>query len=502
MLTFFFPPTGLIRVVGTRNAAGSASTETPPPCVQSNAAVGLPVTDPDVVETESVPMDVAVEEEVAVHIEAVQAENPDAGQEENSTSKSSQSKNIPKIVSKISQQRISKKSILMEAGVNKVVMSSEESRLLEVAHKYKSKWAQSQKKLKESTSRLKELEKPDANFRALSHHISPALGIMLRGELVNEGRDPRGREWFEESKALYLAFKACSAKGYALMEQVFVVPSSRTLRNVTSQIPLEVGINDAVFDQLAQHVERMKPEEKFVNLMWDEFKGKGGLFFNEKKGIIIGYEDFGPFGKSNLPADTYLIFLIRSHDPNSDWKMPLAIFFALSMCPAEVLKKIIVLIITKLQNTGLRVASTVCDQGPGNRLAMRLLHEEASKKTGRVEPEIIVNEQTIVTFWDNPHAFKNLINNWRLDIHNIIEYGPPGQRKRAFYQHIIDYYEYDKKNYKVGLLSHEQVFPEGKQKMKVKNCTQPSGATVANTMKSYNQLSTRNGGDPILPGTY
>ncbi|XP_034232764.1 uncharacterized protein LOC117640395 [Thrips palmi] len=452
----------------------------------------------------SVPLDVAAEEPVTVRVEtdSEKGENQpskNAAQEENPPPKSSQSKNVAAIAQKISQQRVSKLSVLKEAGVEKDGLSDDASKLLRVAHMYKSRLARSEKKLKEANSRLVDLEKPESHARVLSDKISPALNVLLKGELLNGSRHPRGRDWCEESKCLSLVIKSCSRKTYSLLEKMFVLPSSRTIQNVLSRIPLEPGINEGFFDHLARQVETMTPKEKFVSLNWDEFRGQGGLFFNEKKGIIIGFENFGSFGNSNLPADEYLIFLIRSLGPNSNWKMPLAIFFSLSMCPGEILKKMIVLIITKLQNIGLRVAATVCDQGPANQKAMRLLHEEAAKKTGRVEePEIIVNGQTIVTFWDNPHVFKNIINNWRLDIHNCIEYGP--QCKRAYYQHIIDYYEYDKKNFKVGLLTHEQVYPEGKQKMKVKNCTQVAGATVANTIKSYNQLSSHNGGNPILPG--
>lgn len=157
--------------------------------------------------------------------------------------------------------------------------------------------------------------------------------------------------------------------------------------------------------------------------------------------------------------------------------------------------------ITKLQKIGFIVASTVCDQGPANQKAIRLLREEAHKKTGRIEPEIIVNEKTIITFWDTPHNLKNILNNLRNHDEGL-EYGPAHDRKRACYQHIIDYYEFDQKEFKVGLLSYEQVYPQGKKKMKVINTARVLSSTLGNTMKSYNAVSTRNGGDPILPGIY
>jgi len=411
MCCFFFS-TGLITQDPTQATIASASLE------PSNAPNQLPAI--EVVAEVPVEVSANLETEDSVRPENQTAAS-DAGQEEEPP----QSKTLQNILRKTSQTRVSKQSILKEACVEKAALSDEASRLLNVAHKYKCRSTKTITKLKEANSRLKELEKPGAHLKALSDHISPALYILLEGELTNSSRDPHGRRWTEEQKGLNLALKMRARKSYALLEKLLVIPCGRTLETLLSEIPVGPGINEGIFDHLAHQVQTMRPQEKFVSIMWDEFKGQGGLHFIEKKGIITGFENFGFFGTSNLPADEGLIFLIRSLDPDSDWKMPLAIFFSCAMCPAEILKKLVVQIITKLQKIGLRVAATVCDQGPANQKVIRELHEEARKKTSRVEPEIIVNGQTFVTFWDTPHAFKNVINNWRLDNHKCIEYGPP-----------------------------------------------------------------------------
>ena len=65
--------------------------------------------------------------------------------------------------------------------------------------------------------------------------------------------------------------------------------------------------------------------------------------------------------------------------------------------------------IEKLQEIGLKIVSTVCDQGPTNRAAVKELCAETNK-TCNDQFYFFVNDEPVAMLFDTPHLFKNTRN--------------------------------------------------------------------------------------------
>ena len=91
----------------------------------------------------------------------------------------------------------------------------------------------------------------------------------------------------------------------------------------------------------------MKEQEKVSVWLVDEISLKEGLSYDEKKDRVDGLEDFGVLGRTKQIANQGLVFMVRGLSTN--WKQPLAYFFArdstpddhLSLLIRQCLKKII-----------------------------------------------------------------------------------------------------------------------------------------------------------------
>jgi hypothetical protein len=72
-------------------------------------------------------------------------------------------------------------------------------------------------------------------------------------------------------------------------------------------------------------------------LLIDEIALKTHLQYDKHDDVIVGFEDFGPYGpRSNKIAKYALVFMLRGLAAN--WTQPLGYVFTASACSADVVR--------------------------------------------------------------------------------------------------------------------------------------------------------------------
>ncbi|KAF2903779.1 hypothetical protein ILUMI_02385 [Ignelater luminosus] len=118
----------------------------------------------------------------------------------------------------------------------------------------------------------------------------------------------------------------------------------------------------------------MDEKDRNCTLMFDEMSLNSGFYYLKDKQKIVGYEDLGHLGRTEKGANHALVFMVRGI--RKFWKQTIAYYFTAHSISTISLKNIIVEIISNLQQIGLKVVATVCDQGTTNRAALSQLCAE------------------------------------------------------------------------------------------------------------------------------
>lgn len=317
--------------------------------------------------------------------------------------------------------------------------------------------------------------------------LTPATETFLLSQLRECGTPKKGRRWTGEEKALFLAMHKRSPKGYRFWQQLFTLPSPKTLQRAVNQIPFNAGLNDAILQHIDQFSKKMTEKNTYCVLLFDEVALRPALSFNKKHRRIEGLEDFGNRRTSRI-ADHALVFMLRGL--NKMWKQPLAYYFVQTSTKAHDLKNIIKTVISCVhEKTSLKILASICDQGSTNLSAMRQLSIESGHGSDFIYK---VNGREVIHLFDPPHLLKGVRNALLTkDIH----FG----NKIAKWSDILQFYQLD------GItpdgkicpkLTDQHVNPEGSNKMKVRLATQVfsrsvyAGLTFATTCGALNAEGT------------
>lgn len=172
--------------------------------------------------------------------------------------------------------------------------------------------------------------------------------------------------------ALSLYKESCN--GYRLLQQLFTLPSSRTLRRLLQKVPIHAGINNVIFSHLSHQETLMKDaNDKLCILMWDEISLQPHLQYDIINNKIIGFEDWG-HKRTQRMADHALVFMLRGI--KTGWKLPLSYNFCKSTTKTPQLIRCIKEIIKEITQAGFIVVATVCDQGASNVAALKQLLQD------------------------------------------------------------------------------------------------------------------------------
>lgn len=309
--------------------------------------------------------------------------------------------------------------------------------------------------------------------------------LLMRMQWREDLKKAKGRRFTLQEKIAALAIFKQSPKGYRFFRRIFILPAQQTLIKLIQMSNLKPGINKNIFSQLKTKADLMKIEEKLCVLMFDEVSLKANVTYQERKDKITGLVDNGHERKGDF-ADHAQVFMVRGLIYN--YKQAISYTFASSATKGPELAKQIKEIITGLQEAGLIVVASVCDQGTNNRQALKLLVNETRgfylrKGEEPKENIILINSQEVIPLYDPPHLLKGIRNNL---LNKNLEYTTKdGVTKTAKWSHLKLLFD-ENPGYKgirlIPKLTENHVNPEKLNKMKVKFASQIFSCTVASNM--------------------
>lgn len=224
------------------------------------------------------------------------------------------------------------------------------------------------------------------------------------------------KKWSNDTvkTALGLRF-SCGTNGYEnLLALNMPFPSVRTLQRRLQHIRFESGLLSEVFDLLKVKVQNFTLQQKYCVLTLDEMAIKEAIELDLNSKTYFGNVTFP--GQSGS-ASYALVFMLAG--VSTRWKQAVAYYFTNGQSDGAALKSIIIEIIKKAEELGLRLLSVTSDMGGGNQ-AMWKSFGILSGRHSKTNSSIIhpCDESRQIHFIaDVPHLLKNirtsLLNNKR-----------------------------------------------------------------------------------------
>uniref|UniRef100_A0ABD2VRT2 THAP-type domain-containing protein n=1 Tax=Trichogramma kaykai TaxID=54128 RepID=A0ABD2VRT2_9HYME len=305
-------------------------------------------------------------------------------------------------------------------------------------------------------------------IEAAAEHCNKNFMILLNMQLNHEDRK---LEWSATEKYFALDLYYRSPKLYKHMRNglKFALPCLTVMKKWVNEINLAPGANEDLFKLLTVKSESMNQYEKQCVMMWDEMSIRSCLEYNEKDDYIEGFEDLGEYGRTNAIATQVLVIMLSGLQSN--WKQAIFFGFSKGSVSTETLKKIIIDMLDKIENTGLQVKMMVCDQGTANQKLI------ANFEISEARPYILKFGRKIFFNFDAPHLFKCWRNNM-MDNDFLIG---DNQVSWECIKELRDL-ERDKPCRAAPKLSDRHLNPNNFQKMNVKLAVQIFSASVSRAM--------------------
>ena len=207
----------------------------------------------------------------------------------------------------------------------------------------------------------------------------------------------------KEQKALALSLLHSSPRTYRMLQDVFKLPSVKTLSRVMEKINVYPGFNENIMKALRQKVALQSNQERLCAVVMDEMAIKEALLYNAEMDAIEGFEDFGRLGEIKFVANHALVFMVRGL--TSKWKQPVGYFLSSGPMTGATMKELLCECIQKVTEVGLNVKVLIGDQGSNNRNLFEKVLGASPKK-----PYFTASEKVFVLY-DPPHLLRSIRNN-------------------------------------------------------------------------------------------
>lgn len=320
----------------------------------------------------------------------------------------------------------------------------------------------------------------------LVDRVSETTLKFFQSQIKIQNKKAKGRRYSLDDKILALSIFKTSPKGYKFLSSIFALPSTSTLNAVLTQIPFTPGINLHIQQNLKHQTSKLKSIDKKCVLLFDEMALSPSLKYDKKNDMIFGL-NHNDISNDQKFADHVLVFMLRGIAKK--WKQPYAYFYCTGTTKTNNLIEYLKIVVSSVNQTGLDILATVCDQGGTNVAALNklmadtaLMYESLNIKKHNLSYEIDGKE--IIPIYDPPHLLKCIRNNlYTKDVVFTVD----NIEHTASWDHIRTMYDYDKKNeiFELRTLNklHDSHINIEKTKMKVSFAAQVLSHTVASTMK-------------------
>ncbi|GFO13507.1 THAP domain-containing protein 9 [Plakobranchus ocellatus] len=120
-----------------------------------------------------------------------------------------------------------------------------------------------------------------------------------------------------------------------------------------SSLDLKPGFSPSILQALKVKVKSTTPDEKLCTLVFDGMSIKEAVCYDPKHDVVRGFEDYAHLGRSRYIANHACAFMARGLTAN--WKQPFRFVFSSGTVKDVLLKQLIFIAITELEQIGLCV---------------------------------------------------------------------------------------------------------------------------------------------------
>ena len=221
------------------------------------------------------------------------------------------------------------------------------------------RYRQKNESLKERVQRAERFW--ESGYLDTFQNMSEPAKKFLCCQLRNSNNSKHRRNYSIDDKLFGLTLLKRNAASYRYLSQIFCSPSVESLRKMSSEIPLEPGLCDVVFDCLEEEAKKRKdPSDRLCMLMCDDVEIDIQILFKEKKGEVEGFVDDG-IKRTRQIADHATVWMLKEVNPNSKSKpftQPLVYTFCKGSTSSESLKNMYKEVVRRIHKTGFIVIAS------------------------------------------------------------------------------------------------------------------------------------------------
>ena len=273
---------------------------------------------------------------------------------------------------------------------------------------------------------------------------------FLRAQLQLLLIAPKGRRFDKQILVVAAEIYGISPSAYKMIYRsgVLAIPSVSTIKKL-----LRASFND---DNLAAIFKELKPQQRLVNLLFDEVKLISTLRFTG--GHALGYAQNSSQISTETLATHALVIEIVCHYGGPKYILRVRPVAKLN---ADDLKGILQEAMFAIVKAGGRVISLVCDNCPTN--------QGVYKKLGGPGKTYLENVGiTVFLVFDYVHIFKNIRNNWITVLNKMLSFEKDGKTFTASWADVQALYDEDRlTTLRLTKLTHTSVFPKPLQRQSV-----------------------------------
>jgi hypothetical protein len=147
-------------------------------------------------------------------------------------------------------------------------------------------------------------------------------------------------------------------------------------RRLLNKVPINAGFNKLIFDNLKESASKLNSPDNMCALIFDEMAIMPHIDYDKSTDKFYGFQDFGDSQNFQI-ADHVLVFYL----PGFFRKLQQALYFGFSSSATKssVLVDLIKLLTHEVQNCGLKIVTTICDQGQPTFYQKNRIRKEVSK---------------------------------------------------------------------------------------------------------------------------
>lgn len=237
-----------------------------------------------------------------------------------------------------------------------------ESRLLKDALFWKMKFEAEKGKVVELKKEVKRLQ---GKVRSVKNNkpFDDKSFFSKDEQLFLKRKTMRGNTWSQEmiQKGLKLNFIAGRTGYETLKEMGYPLPARRTLQKRTESITFHTGVQYEMFQLMGTKAQALQPKDRLCGIGMDEMSLTPAKTYDIKSDSFIG--DVTLPGHTGKASKALVIMLVGLQ---LRWKQIVCYHFTGDCINGEVFKPLLLEVITKAHEVGLKVMFNVNDMGPCN----------------------------------------------------------------------------------------------------------------------------------------